>query len=95
MFEGKLASAFRMCRKCKTLTMAKTGEKTLQPATYNSKGEGQREFTCKNCGEFMLTTFVIPMKQRSSSGSGSGSSDSGGGSWGGGSTGGSGAGGKW
>lgn len=95
MFEGKLASAFRMCRKCKTLTMAKTGEKTLQPATYNSKGEGQREFTCKNCGEIMLTTFVIPMKQRSSSGSGSGSSGSGGGSWGGGSTGGGGAGGKW
>lgn len=95
MFEGKLASAFRMCSKCSTLTMAKTGEKTLQSATYSSKGEGQREFTCKNCGAIMFTTFVIPMKQRSSSGSGSGSSGSGGGSWGGGRTGGGGAGGKW
>jgi len=95
VFEGKLASAFRMCSKCSTLTMAKTGEKTLQSATYSSKGEGQREFTCKNCGAIMFATFVIPMKQRSSSGSGSGSSGSGGGSWGGGRTGGGGAGGKW
>ncbi|MBW6491919.1 MAG: TPM domain-containing protein [Lentimicrobium sp.] len=95
MFEGKLASAFRMCSKCSTLTMAKTGEKTLQSASYSSKGEGQREFTCKNCGAIMFTTFVIPMKQRSSSGSGSGSSGSGGGSWGGGRTGGGGAGGRW
>jgi len=95
MFAGKKAAAFRMCQKCHTLTMAKTGEKTVQAATYSSTGKGEREFTCKNCGATMLAPFVIPMKQRSSSGSGSRSSGSGGGSWGGGSTGGGGAGGKW
>lgn len=95
MFAGKKAAAFRMCQKCHTLTMAKTGEKTIQAATYSSSGQGEREYTCKNCGATMLAPFVIPMKQRSSSSSGSGSSGSGGGSWGGGSTGGGGAGGKW
>jgi uncharacterized protein len=95
MFTGKKAAAFRTCQKCHTLTMAKTGEKTVQAATYSSSGQGEREFTCKNCGAMMLAPFVIPMKQRSSSSSGSGSSGSGGGSWGGGSTGGGGAGGKW
>jgi uncharacterized protein len=97
MFTGKNAKVFRMCQKCHTLTMAKTGEKTVLAATYSSSGQGEREFTCKNCGAIMLAPFVIPQKQRSSSGSGSGSgsSGSGGGSWGGGSTGGGGAGGKW
>ncbi|MDY0102250.1 MAG: TPM domain-containing protein [Lentimicrobium sp.] len=95
LFAGKKAAAFRTCQKCHTLTMAKTSEKTIQAATYSSSGQGEREFTCKNCGATMLAPFVIPMKQRSSSSSGSGSSGSGGGSWGGGSTGGGGAGGKW
>lgn len=98
MFAGKKAADFRTCHKCHTLTMAKTGEKTVLAATYSASGKGEREYTCKNCSAKMITPFVIPMKQSSSSGSGSGSSGSaggGGGSWGGGSTGGGGAGGKW
>lgn len=95
LFAGKNAAAFRMCKACGTLTMAKTGEKTIQAATQTSKGEGQREFTCKNCGAIVFAPFVIPMLQRTSSGSGFGSSRPGGGSWGGGRTGGGGAGGKW
>lgn len=95
LFEGKLAPAFRMCQKCKTLTMVKTGEETLVSATYTSQGNGRREFTCRHCGAKMLVPFVIPVKQRSSPGSGSGSGGSRGGSWGGGRTGGGGAGGRW
>lgn len=95
MFDGKKVSTFRMCQKCHTLTMSNTGEKTIQAATYSSSGNGERELTCKNCGTKMIVPFVIPIKQQSSSSSGSGSSGSGGGSWGGGSTGGGGAGGKW
>lgn len=95
MFVGKKAEAFRMCQKCHTLTMSKTGEKTVHAATYSASGSGEREFTCKNCDAKMVAPFIIPMKQQSSSSSGSGSSGSGGGSWGGGSTGGGGAGGKW
>ena len=100
MFVGKKAETFRMCQKCHTLTMSKTGETTVQKATYSVAGSGEKEFTCKNCGAKMIAPFVIPMKQGSTSGSrsgssGSDSSGSGGGSWGGGSTGGGGAGGKW
>ncbi len=95
MFVGKKATIFRTCQKCHTLTMSKTSETTVRAATYSASGSGEREFTCKNCSAKMIAPFVIPMKQRSSSSSGSGSSGSGGGSWGGGSTGGGGAGGKW
>lgn len=94
-FPGRRYGAFSDCDSCSARAVRQTGNKTIRAATYTSTGTGQRTYTCKQCGNKTYTTYTIPVKQRSSSGSGSGSSGGGGGSWGGGSSGGGGAGGSW
>jgi uncharacterized protein len=97
-FPGRRHSAFKECSKCGTLAMRQTRNRTVSSPTYTSTGTGEREYTCKFCAHKSYTTYVIPMRTRSSSSGGSssgGSSSGGGGSWGGGSTGGGGAGGRW
>lgn len=98
-FAGRKEGSYLTCPGCKTLTMKKTGKKTLEKATYSSTGKGETELTCQNCGKKIYRPFVIPVKVRTSSGGFSGGSGrsggGGGGSWGGGRTGGGGAGGRW
>ena len=98
-FPGRRDRRYTKCGSCGTKAVKQTANKTLRSATYTSTGQGQKEFTCKFCNNRTYTTYTIPMKTRSSSGSGSGGNRSGGGvgggSWGGGRTGGGGAGGKW
>ncbi len=86
--------SYTKCNSCGTLAVRQTRNRTITHATYSSSGTGEREYTCKFCGNKTYSTYTIPMKTRSSSSSGSGSSG-GGGSWGGGRTGGGGAGGRW
>lgn len=100
-FPGRRQNSYTPCSSCGTLAMHQTGSQTLTDSTYDSTGTGQKEFTCRYCQAVRFETYIIPVKTRSTSSSGSGggssggSSSGGGSSWGGGSTGGGGAGGKW
>jgi uncharacterized protein len=86
---------FKVCTSCGTKAVRQTRNRTVTSPTYYSTGTGEREFTCKFCKHKTYTTYVIPVKTKSSSSSGGSSGGGGGGSWGGGRTGGGGAGGKW
>lgn len=96
-------TSYQTCPSCKFIAEQYKGSQTITPATYTSSGTGRKNYHCLNCGANRSVTYTIPMKTRSSSGSGSsyrssgGSSyrSSGGSSWGGGRSGGGGAGGSW
>ncbi|WP_205600207.1 MULTISPECIES: TPM domain-containing protein [Sphingobacterium] len=94
------SSHFRDCPQCHYFTLEVNKTKTIRSATYSLSGEGEKFDSCQNCNYFRhVGFFTIPVKSRSSSGSGSSgggsSSSGGGGSFGGGSSGGGGAGGRW
>jgi uncharacterized protein len=96
-FPGRKDTVYKSCGVCGTKAVRQTKNRTIKAATYTSSGTGKREFTCRFCKNKSYSTYVIPRKERSSSGSSSSGSSgrSSGGSWGGGRTGGGGAGGKW
>ena len=89
----KQFSKYSSCPECKFTTYYKSHSEVLQTASYSSKGTREITYSCKNCNYTYSKLETIPMKTRSSSGSGS--SSGGGGSWGGGSSGGGGAGVSW
>ncbi len=87
----------RKCPKCKKFKL-KTTYKTLVAATYTTSGTQLITRNCSNCGFHDEKTKKIPIKSRTTStwgGGSSGGGSSGGGGFGGGSSGGGGAGGRW
>ncbi len=78
----------KTCPQCGELTLNRK-KTTLTSATRYSRGEGQLDLDCPNCGFSKTSTYVIPMISTSSSSSSgsSGSSSSGGSSSGGGGSG--------
>ncbi|HEY0742089.1 MAG TPA: TPM domain-containing protein [Chryseosolibacter sp.] len=85
-------SKYEDCPKCKTIAFHTKSTRTLRSATYSSSGEGERTKVCKFCDHTAVSTYTIPMLERSTSSS---SSLSSGGSWGGGSSSGGGASSRW
>ncbi len=84
------AKAIQNARKCENCGARglRPERVTLEPATANSTGRGERRATCPSCGHVAVTAFTIAMLSSSSdasdsSGGGGGSSDGGGasGSW--------------
>ncbi len=91
------SSGYSPCPECKRRT-SYSQSKTISAATYESSGEGERTYRCKNCKYHKTEFYTIPKKVKSSSSSSGGSSFGGGGggsSFGGGSSGGGGGGGRW
>lgn len=91
-------SKYETCPKCKTLAFFRSGNRTIESATYSSSGKGEETFLCKFCGHTKVSAYTIAMLVRStssSSSSGSSFSSSSGGSWGGGRSGGGGASSSW
>lgn len=92
---------YESCPKCKTIAFASAGKRTIRPATYSTRGEGEETRSCKFCGHSVKSKYYIARLEKSSGSSGGGSgssgssSSSGGGSWGGGSSGGGGASSSW
>ena len=96
IFRYEQFSAFEACPSCTTVAYKLTSDDTIEAATYESSGEGEKTYTCGYCHHVKRVRYTIPRKQRSSSSSGSsGSSSSGSSSWGGGSSGGGGSGSSW
>lgn len=89
----KRFTKYSPCPECGFKTYYRAHSEVVQAATYSSTGRRELTFSCKNCNYCQVKYETIPMKTRSSSGSGGGSG--GGGSWGGGSSGGGGAGVSW
>ncbi len=84
---------YEKCEKCGAKTVEETSDVTITHATEYHAGQGEKTYTCLNCGNVHKSYYVIPRIVRSSSSSSSRSSGGGGGSsWGGGSFGGGGAG---
>jgi uncharacterized protein len=97
IFRYELFSKYEACPACETVAYKLTSDHTIEAATYESSGEGEKTYTCGYCHHVKKVRYTIPRKQRSSSSSGSSgsSSSSGGSSWGGGSSGGGGSGSSW
>jgi len=92
-------SKYTVCPYCKAKAYSLTQDRVIQRATSFSQGQGERIYSCKNCGKTRSEQYTIPRITPSPSGgrswSGGGGSFGGGGSWGGGRTGGGGARGGW
>lgn len=85
-------SQYKQCPNCSYKTQFVT-KQTDFAASYSSSGAGTATYQCKHCDHTYKKTYVIPQKQRSSSGSSSSSGGSS--SFGGGSSSGGGASGSW
>lgn len=96
-------TSYSQCPKCGFKTYNLEYDRVTSEATYTSDGEGERKYSCANCHHSVVTRYVIPQKQETSSTSSNysggsswgGSSSFGSDSWGGGSSGGGGAGSSW
>ncbi len=87
-------SKYKDCPNCAAVAYLMTKNETLVSPTYDSRGTGQKTYTCKACNHINKSTYTIAKRTRSSS-SGSSGSGGGGSSWGGGSSGGGGGGSSW
>lgn len=100
-YEGS-SRKYTNCKECGYKTYGRIGTKIIRRATYDSSGEKQEDYLCKNCNYKESKIIIIPRLERSSTSS---SGSSGGSSWsssssssssfGGGSSGGGGAGVSW
>ena len=92
-------SSYMICSKCKTRALKKRRSKIIKSATYSRTGLQRLYCRCEYCRNEETKDVVIPVKERSSSGSsssgGSSGSSSSGGSFGGGRSGGGGATSRW
>lgn len=97
-------SSYVECPHCHAKTYYLKNDLVVRAATTHSKGQGERIYTCRNCGKTDIKPYIIPIILIAASsshgrgggfGGGFGGGGMGGGSWGGGRTGGGGARGGW
>jgi uncharacterized protein len=53
-------SKYKGCPKCNYRTYTRTSDRVLRQADYSRAGEGERIYTCKNCGHKKREVYFIP-----------------------------------